>query len=100
PPPDYSPPSLHAALPICSNLHTFLGRRTMMEAGAATVIAWSIDAVRKGGNVVLIGVYGPPWNLVPIGTAMNKNLTLRMAQCNVKDRKSTRLNSSHVKSSY
>ncbi|HEX6939842.1 MAG TPA: zinc-dependent alcohol dehydrogenase [Longimicrobiales bacterium] len=67
-----------------SNLHTFLGRRAMLEAGAATVIAWAIDSVRKGGNVVLIGVYGPPWNLIPIGTAMNKNLTLRMGQCNVK----------------
>lgn len=67
-----------------SSLHTFLGRRAKLEAGAATVIDWSINAVRKGGNVVLIGVYGPPWNLVPIGTAMNKNLTLRMGQCNVK----------------
>ena len=34
--------------------------------------------------MVLIGVYGPPYNLVNIGTAMNKGLTLRMAQCNVK----------------
>ena len=40
--------------------------------------------MRKGGNVSIIGVYGPPWNLVPIGTAMNKGLTLRMNQCNVK----------------
>lgn len=67
-----------------SPLHTFLGRSVMLQAGAATVIGWAIDSVRKGGNVVLIGVYGPPWNLVPIGTAMNKNLTLRMAQCNTK----------------
>lgn len=67
-----------------SHLHTFLGRKAKLEAGAATVIGWAINAVRKGGNVVLIGVYGPPWNLIPIGTAMNKNLTLRMGQCNVK----------------
>ncbi|HEX7091762.1 MAG TPA: zinc-dependent alcohol dehydrogenase [Longimicrobiales bacterium] len=67
-----------------SALHTFLGMRMRLEAGAATVIGWCIDAVRKGGNVVLIGVYGPPWNLIPIGTAMNKNLTLRMGQCNTK----------------
>jgi threonine dehydrogenase-like Zn-dependent dehydrogenase len=40
--------------------------------------------VRRGGNVVIIGVYGPPFNLINIGTAMNKGLTLRMAQCNVK----------------
>ena len=55
-----------------------------LQAGAATAIEWSIDAVRKGGNVVLIGVYGPPFNMVPIGTAMNKGLTIRAAQCNVK----------------
>lgn len=67
-----------------SALHTFLGRALMMQAGAATVLGWAIDAVRKGGNVSVVGVYGPPWNLVPIGTAMNKNLTLRMGQCNVK----------------
>ena len=66
-----------------SALHTFLGRALMMQAGAATVLGWAIDAVRKGGNVSIVGVYGPPWNLVPIGTAMNKNLTLRMGQCNV-----------------
>jgi len=66
-----------------SALHEFLGRVLMLQAGAANVIGYCIDAVRKGGNVVLIGVYGPPWNLVPIGTAMNKNLTLRMGQCNV-----------------
>jgi len=67
-----------------SRLHTFLGRVAMMEAGAPTVIGWAIDAVRKAGTVSIIGVYGPPWNLVPIGTAMNKTLTLRLGQCNVK----------------
>jgi threonine dehydrogenase-like Zn-dependent dehydrogenase len=67
-----------------SKLHTVLGLGLMLEAGAPTAIAWSIDAVRRGGNVVLIGVYGPPFNLVPIGTAMNKGLTLRMGQANVK----------------
>jgi threonine dehydrogenase-like Zn-dependent dehydrogenase len=56
----------------------------MLQAGAATVLGWSIHAVRKGGNVVIIGVYGPPWNIVPIGDAMNKGLTIRAAQCNVK----------------
>jgi threonine dehydrogenase-like Zn-dependent dehydrogenase len=67
-----------------SKLHSTLGLRMNMEAGAATAIAWCIDTVRKGGNVSIIGVYGPPWNLVPIGTAMNKGLTLRMNQCNVR----------------
>jgi threonine dehydrogenase-like Zn-dependent dehydrogenase len=67
-----------------SSMHEFLGRVLKLEAGAATVIGWAIHTVRKGGTVVLIGVYGPPWNLVPMGTAMNKGLTLRMGQCNTK----------------
>ncbi len=67
-----------------SRLHTFLGRGVMMEAGNPVATAWCIDAVRKGGRVSIVGVYGPPWNLVPLGTAMNKALTLRMGQCNVK----------------
>lgn len=67
-----------------SKLHTVLGKYLKLQAGAPTTINWSIDAVRKGGTVVLIAVYGPPWNLVNIGTAMNKGLNLQMGQCNVK----------------
>jgi threonine dehydrogenase-like Zn-dependent dehydrogenase len=67
-----------------SKLQTVLGRKLKLQAGAATAIAMSINAVRSGGRVVIIGVYGPPWNLVPIGTAMNKGLVMRMGQCNVK----------------
>jgi threonine dehydrogenase-like Zn-dependent dehydrogenase len=57
---------------------------SMLQAGAATAVAWSIQAVRRGGTVVVVGVYGPPWNLVPLGEAMNKGLTIRAGQCNVK----------------
>ncbi|HEY8945796.1 MAG TPA: glutathione-dependent formaldehyde dehydrogenase, partial [Polyangiaceae bacterium] len=28
--------------------------------------------------------YAPPWNLVPVGDAMNKGVTIRSGQCNVK----------------
>lgn len=67
-----------------SAMHTVLGVDLKLEAGAATVLGWCINVVRKGGRVSVLGVYGPPWNLVPIGTAMNKNLTFRMGQCNVR----------------
>ncbi|MFL5359082.1 zinc-dependent alcohol dehydrogenase [Archangium sp.] len=66
------------------SLHTLLGVKLKVEAGSPTAINWSIQAARKGGTVSIIGVYGPPWNMVAIGTAMNKGLTLRMNQCNVK----------------
>jgi threonine dehydrogenase-like Zn-dependent dehydrogenase len=65
-------------------LRTLLGRDLKLAAGSATVIDRAIHAVRNGGDVVLIGVYGPPWNAVPIGVAMNKALTLRMAQCHAR----------------
>jgi threonine dehydrogenase-like Zn-dependent dehydrogenase len=56
----------------------------MLQAGSATGLQWAIQSVRRFGTVVAIGVYGPPWNLVPIGDAMNKGVTIRAAQCNVK----------------
>lgn len=61
-----------------------LGVKMKMQAGSAVALNWSIQSVRKGGTVSIVGVYGPPWNLIPIGTAMNKALTLRMGQCNVR----------------
>ncbi|MBZ4409753.1 zinc-dependent alcohol dehydrogenase [Myxococcus faecalis] len=67
-----------------STSHRVMGLGLKLEAGAPTVLSWCIDAVRKGGNVSIVGVYGPPWNVMPIGTAMNKGLTLRMNQCNVR----------------
>ncbi len=67
-----------------SKLHKVLGIGLKLEAGSCTALNWCIGATRKGGNVSVIGVYGPPWNLVPIGTAMNKGLTLRMNQCNTR----------------
>jgi threonine dehydrogenase-like Zn-dependent dehydrogenase len=66
-----------------STMHRALGALGL-QAGAATALVWAIDAVRKGGTVSVVGVYGPPWNLVPMGTAMNKGLTIRTGQCHVR----------------
>lgn len=63
---------------------TIFGVKAKLLAGSSTAINWSIASARKGGNVSIIGVYGPPFNAVDIGTAMNKGLTLRMNQANVK----------------
>ncbi|HLL53101.1 MAG TPA: zinc-dependent alcohol dehydrogenase [Myxococcaceae bacterium] len=67
-----------------SKLQSFLGLQAKLQGGTTTALTWCIQAVRKGGNISIVGVYGPPWNLLPVGTAMNKGLTLRMNQCNVK----------------
>jgi threonine dehydrogenase-like Zn-dependent dehydrogenase len=58
--------------------------KLMLQAGAPTALFWSVHAARRGGKVSIVGVYGPPANLFPIGVAMNKNLTMRMGQCNVR----------------
>ena len=65
-------------------MQTLTGVALKLQAGAATALHWAINAVRKGGNVSIVGVYGPTFNAVPIGNALNKGLTLRMNQASVK----------------
>ena len=43
---------------------------------------WAVELVAKAGSIGIIGVYPPGFDEFPIGTAMNKNLTLRMGNCN------------------
>jgi threonine dehydrogenase-like Zn-dependent dehydrogenase len=60
------------------------GVKLKLQGGAATVLHWCINSVRKGGVVSIVGVYGPTFNAIPIGNALNKGLTLRMNQASVK----------------
>ena len=43
-------------------MQSLTGRYTMMQAGSATALHWCINSVRKGGNVSIVGVYGPTFN--------------------------------------
>jgi threonine dehydrogenase-like Zn-dependent dehydrogenase len=54
-----------------------------LEGGNPLALNWAIESTRKGGNVSIIGVYGPPFVAAALGQAMNRGLTLRMNQCNV-----------------
>ncbi|HET6655052.1 MAG TPA: zinc-dependent alcohol dehydrogenase [Gammaproteobacteria bacterium] len=45
-------------------------------------LRWCVDSVAKAGTVAIIGVYSPQMQSFPIGAAMNKNLTLKMGNCN------------------
>ena len=45
-------------------------------------LEWEVEAVAKAGTIGIIGVYPPGDERFPIGTAMNKNLTLKMGNCN------------------
>jgi len=44
----------------------------------------SIDVVRRGGTVSLSGVYAGEADILPMKTLFDKQITLRMGQCNVK----------------
>ncbi|MGZ5279440.1 MAG: zinc-dependent alcohol dehydrogenase [Pseudobdellovibrionaceae bacterium] len=63
---------------------TTLGIGLMLQGGSAVSLNWAIDSVRKGGNVSIIGVYGPVPAMVKIGDAMNKGINMRMNQASVK----------------
>ncbi|MBE8722466.1 glutathione-dependent formaldehyde dehydrogenase [Sphingobacterium sp. Ka21] len=67
-----------------SALHTITGKKLMLQAGAATALHWAVNAVKKGGIVSIVGVYGPTDNLVPIGNVVNKGITIRANQASVK----------------
>lgn len=67
-----------------SAMQTITGRKTLMQAGSATALQWAINAVKKGGVVSIVGVYGPTGNLIPIGNVLNKGITIRANQTSVK----------------
>ncbi|MFD4635743.1 zinc-dependent alcohol dehydrogenase [Lentzea sp. NPDC058436] len=48
----------------------------------AQALDWAVELVAKAGTIGIIGVYPPGFEQFPIGAAMNKNLTLRMGNCN------------------
>lgn len=63
---------------------TLTGRKALLQAGSATALWWAINAVKKGGIVSVVGIYGPTGNLVPMGNVVNKGLTIRANQAAVK----------------
>jgi threonine dehydrogenase-like Zn-dependent dehydrogenase len=43
---------------------------------------WAVEALAKAGTLSIIGVYPASAQQFPIGKAMNKNLTVKMGNCN------------------
>ncbi|HYH24192.1 MAG TPA: zinc-binding dehydrogenase, partial [Blastococcus sp.] len=60
------------------------GTKLKLQGGSPVALNWAIDGVRKGGNIAVVGAYGPIPNAVKFGDALNKGLTLRMNQTPVK----------------
>ncbi|HEU4697580.1 MAG TPA: zinc-dependent alcohol dehydrogenase [Gemmatimonadales bacterium] len=50
--------------------------------GPSQVLDWAVQALCKAGTLSVIGVYPETAKVFPIGEAMNRNLTLKMGNCN------------------
>jgi len=67
-------------------LPDFAARKLMMSVGFDRLAALhgAIDAVRRGGTVSLVGVYGGATDPMPMMQMFDKQLQLRMGQANVR----------------
>lgn len=52
-----------------------------LQGGSKSAIEISTKAVRKGGTVTLVGVYGAKYNAFPLGDFFSRNIKLHMGQC-------------------
>ncbi|MDF2556908.1 MAG: theronine dehydrogenase-like Zn-dependent dehydrogenase [Bacillales bacterium] len=52
-----------------------------LQGGSKSAIEIATQAVRKGGVVGLVGVYGARYNMFPLGDFFARNITLKMGQC-------------------
>ena len=50
--------------------------------GPSQAITWAVQTLAKAGSLGIIGVYPQTDQFFPIGAAMNKNLTVKMGNCN------------------
>jgi threonine dehydrogenase-like Zn-dependent dehydrogenase len=64
-----------------------IARKTMTTAGIDRLAALhaSLDLVRRGGTVSLSGVYAGEADPMPMNSMFDKQVSLRMGQCNVKN---------------
>ncbi|WP_273484020.1 zinc-dependent alcohol dehydrogenase [Desulforamulus ruminis] len=53
----------------------------LLQGGAMSAINMAAQAVRKGGTVALVGVYGMRYNAFPLGDFWSRGITLKMGQC-------------------
>jgi threonine dehydrogenase-like Zn-dependent dehydrogenase len=79
-------PVLGAAVSAAKRLPKPIARKAIETAGVDRLAALhtSIEAVRRGGTVSLSGVYGGMADPMPMMQLFDKQVQLRMGQCNVK----------------
>ncbi|GAB2604203.1 zinc-dependent alcohol dehydrogenase [Pseudactinotalea suaedae] len=67
-----------------SLLQHITGAKLKLQGGSPVALNWAIDAARKGGNISVLGAYGPIFSAVKFGDAVNKGLTIRANQAPVR----------------
>ncbi len=79
-------PAAAAMQTLVGYLPKALARPMMQKAGVDRLAALyaSIDAVRRGGTLSIIGVYGGQADPMPMLTLFDKQIQVRMGQANVK----------------
>ncbi|MFF5923699.1 alcohol dehydrogenase catalytic domain-containing protein [Streptomyces flavochromogenes] len=79
-------PFTKAAQRVTGLLPDALGRKLMTKAGVDSMTAFdaAVDAVRRGGTISLVGVYGGAVDPVPMRSLFDKQIQLRMGQANVR----------------
>jgi threonine dehydrogenase-like Zn-dependent dehydrogenase len=79
-------PAASLAQRITAHLPDAIAEPLMQHAGVDRLAALNtaIDAVRRGGTVSLIGVYGGAADPLPMLKMFDKQLTVRMGQANVR----------------
>ncbi|MBO0655778.1 glutathione-dependent formaldehyde dehydrogenase [Streptomyces triculaminicus] len=79
-------PAAHAAQRAVGLLPGALARTLMERAGVdrMSALLTAIEAVRRGGTVSVVGVYGGMTDPFPMMTVFDKQIQLRMGQANVR----------------
>jgi S-(hydroxymethyl)glutathione dehydrogenase / alcohol dehydrogenase len=65
------------------NLLDKLSNIVHAQAGSIKALHTAISAVRRGGVVAVVGVYGMPYDNFPLGQIFDKGITLRLGQAPV-----------------
>lgn len=58
------------------------GENWQPGSAPSQALSWTVEALAKAGTLSIVGVYPPTARSFPIGKAMNKNLTIKMGNCN------------------
>ncbi|MFH8570081.1 zinc-dependent alcohol dehydrogenase [Streptomyces sp. NPDC017993] len=79
-------PGVKAAQQLVGLLPDALAEKLMERVGVDRMTAFhtAIDAVRRGGTISVVGVYGGAMDPLPLLTMFDKQIQLRMGQANVR----------------